>query len=792
MRSKHLFLVSSMALIAACQQTDTPQKETKSTASSSTGKYDRSHLPMTPPEAKTYTELDARNATPPEPWSVKAPEGAPNVVIVLIDDMGFGQSSSFGGPIRMKTAEKLANQGIQYNRFHTTALCSPTRAALLSGRNHHSNNMGGITEVATAFPGNTGIVPQSCATVAEVLNLNGYNTAQFGKNHETAAWEVSTSGPFTRWPVYRGFERFYGFMGGETNQFYPAVYDGTSKIEVDLEDPDYHFSEDMTDKAIAWMQAQKSLTPDKPFFMYYAPGATHAPHQPPASYLDKYKGQFDDGWDALREKTLAKQIEMGIVPEGTQLAPKPSYIKDWEDLTPTEQKVYARQMEIFAAFGEHVDDQVGRLYSSIENLGIADNTLFIYILGDNGASAEGTANGLMNEMTYFNGVPESIDDIAANMDKLGTRESFGHFAAGWAVAGNTPFKWTKQVAGNFGGTRNGMIVTWPSRIKETDVIRDQFCHAIDITPTILEAAKLPQPHSVNGVKQKPIEGFSMYATFSQPTTQEFHKTQYFEIVGNRAIYNDGWVASVLHKAPWESNPRVSLQDDEWELFNVSEDFSEAKNIAADNPEKLKELQALFMKEAERFHVLPIDDRSIERFDPAQAGRPDLMAGRKSLTVYPGMYRMMENAFINVKNTSSSFTTEIEVKDGADGVILAMGGKFGGYSLYLKGGKPMFTYNWVGLKEYDVKGTKAIPAGKHTLKYDFAYDGGGLGKGGTCSIYLNGEKVGEGRIDNTNGNMFSLDEGADVGFDEGTNVSSNYGVHGNDFSGKIHFVTIDIQ
>lgn len=753
---------------------------------------DRTILPITPPKYPHATELDARDATAPKAWSVKAPEGAPNIVMVLIDDMGFGQSSAFGGPVHMPTAEKLAKEGIQYNRFHTTALCSPTRSALLSGRNHHTNNMGGITEVATAFPGNTGMTPQACATVAEILKLNGYNTAQFGKNHETAAWEVSTSGPFTRWPIYKGFEEFYGFMGGETNQFFPAVYHGTTKVEVDTEDPNYHFTEDMTDHAIQYMQAQKSLTPDKPFFMYYAPGAAHAPHQPPASYIEKYKGQFDEGWDVLREKTLAKQIELGIVPAGTKLAPKPEFIKDWKDLSPQEQKVYARQMEIFAAFGEHTDVQIGRLHQAIEDLGIKENTIFIYILGDNGASAEGTANGLLNENTYFNGVEESIEYVNQNLDKLGTKESFNHYAAGWAVAGNTPFKWTKQVAGNFGGTRNGLIISWPNHLQNTNVVRDQFCHVIDITPTLLEAAGLPHPIRVNGVDQSPIEGFSMLKTFMDPKTPEFHATQYFEIVGNRAIYHDGWVASVVHKAPWESQPRRALKDDIWELFNVNDDFSESKDLAKDNPEKLKELQALFMKEAEKFKVLPIDDRTIERFDPNQAGRPDLMAGRKSLTVYEGMYRMMENAFINVKNSSCTFTTEIEIKANAKGVILAMGGRFGGYSLYMNEGKPAFTYNWVGKEQYHIISNKALSPGKHKVIYDFVYDGDGVGKGGTLSISVDGEKVAEERIDHTNGNMFSLDEGADVGFDEGTNVSANYPIHGNNFTGKIEYVRIDLK
>lgn len=788
MNTKFLAILCSSIVLVSCQTESAP-----STANTASG-TDRTILPLTPPAVEKYTELDARNTTPPEPWSVEAPEGAPNVVIVLIDDMGFGHSSAFGGPIRMQTADRLAEEGIRYNRFHTTAICSATRAALLSGRNHHSNNMGSITETATSYPGNTGIIPQSTATIAEILKLNGYNTAQFGKNHETASWEVSTSGPFTRWPVYKGFEKFWGFMGGETNQFYPAVYDGTTKIEVDSEDPNYHFTEDMTDQAIGWMKAQKALTPDKPFFMYYAPGATHAPHHPPASYIEKYKGQFDEGWDVYRERTLARQIELGVVPEGTQLAPMPDYIKPWNTLSDIEKQIFARQMEIFAAFAEHTDDQVGRLYDAIEEQGIAENTLFIYILGDNGASPEGVANGLLNENTYFNGVEEPLDYVASNLEKLGTREAFSHFAAGWAVAGNTPFKWTKRVASNFGGTRNGMIVVWPGKLDRVNQVRDQFSHVIDIAPTILDAAGLPEPTSVNGVQQKPIEGFSMLKSFTDPETPEYHTTQYFEMVGNRAIYRDGWIAATVHIEPWAAQPRATLENDTWELYNVEEDFSESHDLAAEMPEKVRELQELFMAEAYKYNVLPIDDRSTERLDAKRAGRPELMGDRKSLTVYEGMYRMMENAFINVKNTSSTYTTEVEVGSNANGVIFAMAGRFGGYSLYMMDGKPAFTYNWVGKEQYDVVSPTALQPGTHTIKYDFAYDGGGFGKGGLMTIYVDGEKVAEGRIDNTNGNMFSLDEGADVGFDEGTNVSDNYSINvsENRFTGKIAYVTIEIE
>jgi arylsulfatase A-like enzyme len=581
-------------------------------------------------------------------------------------------------------------------------------------------------------------------------------------------------------------------MGGETNQFFPGVWDGTSRVEVPVEDPNYHFTTDMTNNALEWMKSQHSMTPDKPFYMYFATGACHAPHQPPASYINKYKGQFDEGWDVLRQKTLARQIEMGIVPKGTKLAPKDPFIKDWDKLTPTERKVYARQMEVYAGFAEHTDAEISRLHEYLESIGELDNTVFIYILGDNGASAEGTANGLFNENTYFNAVPETIEDLEKQMPKFGSRESYGHFAAGWAVAGNTPFKWTKQVASDFGGTRNGIIIEYPKMIKDKGQIRSQFHHVIDIAPTILDLCNVPQPTSVNGVKQVPIQGVTMVPTLKDGKAPETHKTQYFEMIANRGIYQDGWVARTIHKAPWEVSPKGKIKDDVWELFNVNEDFSMSTNVAAQNPEKVKELQALFAKEAVKYQVFPMDDRSIERLDPAQAGRPDAMGGRTTFTLYEGMGGLQENAFINIKNTSSSFTAEVDVPAKGNGVIVAMGGKFGGYSLYVVNGVPMFTYNWVGKAEYDVKATKSLTAGKHKIVFKFDYDGGGLGKGGNGTFFIDGVEAGRGRIERTNSNMFSLDEGGDVGMDEATNVSKNYKLgKANKFNGKIEKVVIEI-
>lgn len=759
---------------------------------------DRTVLPIPEPKIPHSTVLDARDAKPPARFEVKAPAGAPNVLIVLIDDMGFGMSSGFGGPIHMPTVERLAKAGLRYNHFHTTALCSPTRIALLTGRNHHTCNMGSITETATAFPGQTGQRPNSVGPLAQTLRLNGYSTGAFGKSHETAAWEVSPSGPTDRWPTRCGFDKFYGFLGGETNQWAPMLYDGLTPVELP-KTPGYHFMTDMTDKAIGWMQYEKSLTPDKPFFMYFAPGATHAPHHVPKEWIAKYEGQFDQGWDKMREETLARQIKLGVVPPGTKLAPKPAAIKDWDKLSDDEHKLFARQMEIYAGFGAYADSEIGRLVDEIDDLGQLDNTLIFYIVGDNGTSAEGGMNGLFNESTYFNGVHETVEDILKHYDDLGGPLSYNHMAAGWAVAGDCPFAWTKQVASDFGGTRNGMVIHWPQGIKAKNEIRSQFHHVIDIAPTILEAAGLPQPKSVDGIVQTPMEGVSMKYTFDDPQAKTRHTTQYFEIFGNRAIYHDGWLAGTVHRAAWELKPRATLQSDAWELYDTRADFSCASNLAGKNPAKLKELQELFLKEAVKYQVLPLDDRTIERTNAELVGRPDLMQGRKSLTLYPGMKGMSENVFINLKNKSHTITAEIEIPASGDasaprasGVILAQAGRFGGWSLYLQEGKPVYTYNYLGLERFSVKSDAVIPSGQATLRFDFAYEGGGLGKGGVGTILVNGEKVAEGKIDRTQGFIFSADETADVGVDEATPVTEDYKEGDNAFTGKIKKVVVELK
>jgi len=538
------------------------------------------------------------------------------------------------------------------------------------------------------------------------------------------------------------------------------------------------------------MNTQQSLAPDKPFYLYFATGATHAPHHAPKEYIEKYKGKFSQGWDKLREETLARQKELGVVPQNTVLARKPSDIKDWDKLTADEKRLFEKQMEVFAGFAEHTDYEVGRLVAALEERGELENTIFFYIVGDNGSSAEGGMIGMFNENTYFNGVQESLDMQMAVIDELGSEKAYNHFAAGWAVAGNAPFTWTKQVASNFGGTRNGMVLHWPAGIKAKNEVRSQFHHVVDVAPTIYTAAGLPAPRKVNGIEQRPIEGVSMNYSFDNANAEGTRKTQYFEMIGNRAIYHDGWFAATIHKAPWEAQPRRPLAEDIWELYNIEEDFSLANNLADKNPEKVEELKKKFMDEAVKYNVLPIDDRSIERFDPVIAGRPDLMNGRTKLTLYEGAKGIPENAFINVKNTSLTITAEVDVPANANGVIICQGGDFGGWTFYMKDGVPTYFYNWVGLEKYAVAATQKVGAGKHTIQVDFAYDGG-RGGGGTATIMMDGTKIGEGKIAKTNSNTFGIDESADVGTDENTPVNPAYAKK-EKFTGKIKSVTIETK
>lgn len=749
---------------------------------------DRTSLPIREPKRPNYTELDIRNATPPQRFEVKAPNGAPNVVVVLIDDMGFGVAEAFGGPIHMPVLSRLAENGLRYNRFHTTALSAPTRVALLTGYNHHSNNMGVITELATTMPGYTAVRPQTITPMAEVLRQNGYNTSQFGKCHEVPPWEISNNGPQDRWPSHSGFEKFYGFLGGETNQWAPMLYDGVTQVELP-HDPDYHFTVDMTNQAISWMRFQQALQPDKPFFMYYAPGATHAPHQVPKKWIDKYRGKFDMGWDKMREETFARQKKSGVIPANTLLAPKPDYIKDWASLSTDEQRLFARQMEVFAGFAEQTDYELGRLVAAIEEAGELDNTVFIVIAGDNGASAEGQMNGMYSEMTYFNAIQETVPDMLQHYDEWGSPSTYPHYAAGWAVAMDSPFSWTKQVASDFGGTRNGMIIHWPAGIKSRGEIRSQFGHVIDIAPTIYEISGIPAPKTVNGIPQDPIEGTSLAYSFNQPSEPERHATQYFEMFGNRAIYHDGMLARTIHKAPWVAKPGP-LTEDVWQLYDTRNDFSLSNDLAAKQPELLKSMQELFMKEAEKYHVLPIDDRTFERLNATAMGRPTIMEGRTSVTYGEGMKGMGVDIFIDLRNTSYTIKAEVELVAPGEGVIVCQGGRFGGLSFFFKEGKPVFCYNFLGMESTHITANHALKPGKYIIEYDFQYEGPGPGKGGKGTLFVDGKKVGEGLLKRTQPGIFSVDDLADVGVDEGTWVS-DYG-KSSKFNGKLQSVKIDVK
>ena len=758
----------------------------------------RTHLPI-PAEPRqgliTFDAKDPDTSYPPiQP--VRPPDGAPNVLVVLLDDVGFGASSAFGGPCRTPTAERLADDGLRYNRFHTTALCSPTRQALLTGRNHHSVGMGGITEIATGAPGYNSILPNTMSPIARTLKLNGYNTAQFGKCHEVPVWETSPVGPFDAWPTGGGgFEYFYGFVGGEANQWYPTLFEGTNPVEVD-QTPGYHFMEDMTDKAIGWIGRQKALAPDRPFFVYFAPGATHAPHHVPTEWADRYRGEFDDGWDALRERTFARQKELGVIPQECELTPRHAEIPAWDEMPEDLKPVLRRQMEVYAGFLEYTDHHVGRLVDSLQQLGVLDDTLIYYIVGDNGASAEGTINGTYNEMLNFNGMAalETPEFLAEHLEDFGGPDSYNHYAVGWAHAMDTPYQWTKQVASHWGGTRNGTVVHWPAGIESGGEMRWQFHHVIDVAPTLLEAAGLPEPLFVNGVQQSPIEGTSMLYSFNDATAPDRHETQYFEMFGNRGIYHKGWTAVTRHKTPWlligEDVP--AFDDDVWELYDTTTDWSQARDLAREMPDKLHELQRLWLIEATRYNVLPLDDDLARRMNPDVAGRPVLVRGNTQV-LFGGMGHLSEHSVLNMKNRSHSVTAEIVVPEsGVQGVIIAQGANIGGWSLYAHEGKLKYCYNLGGIRHFYAVSADPLPAGDHQVRMEFDYHGGDTpGGGGTVTLYVDGQQVGSGEVEATLPIIFSADDGCDVGLDSGSAVSPDYRAGATRFTGRVKGVQLAV-
>ena len=792
--SSLLFFALTMLLFACTQQESKNETAANNTAATNAGSgdFDRTVLPVLPRPFTGVVDTNASQATPDFPIEVSAPKGAPNVIVILTDDVGYGATTTFGGPINTPTFDKLAANGLRYNEFHTTALCSPTRAALISGRNHHNVASGVITEMATGFDGYNSLVPKSAASIGEILKDNGWNTSWWGKMHNVPDWKSSSAGPFDLWPNGLGFEYFYGFIGGDANQWRPALYENITPIDPYIGQKDYILDKDLADKAIEYINKQNSLAPDKPFFLYYCTGTAHAPHHAPKEWIDKYKGKFDLGWDAQREATLARQKEIGVVPKNTKLTQRSEGIPAWDTLSPQQKKMYARFMEVYAGALSYADFNIGRILDAVEKTGEMDNTIVIYIMGDNGASAEGTVNGTTNEVaTAANGVTEDLDFLMSVYDKIGSVETYNHYSYAWAHSMNTPFQWTKQVASHFGGTRNGMVISYPKMINEKGGIRSQFHHIVDIVPTILDVCGIPAPKRVNGVDQKPMDGVSMVYTFNDANVKSTRNTQYFELVGNRAIYNDGWIACTTpFRKPWQTVGGVSTypsRDYKWELYNIADDYSEADNLADKNPEKLKELQALFYEVAKKNNVFPLDASFAERVDPSI--RPSLTRGRTKFEYYEGAVRIPEGSAPDFKN--QSWTIAADVEGGNNGVLATMGGYFGGFALLVKNGKPIFIYR-LSNQPQDmtlVQSSQSLSAGHHTILVDFNYDGGGAGKGATIELSVDGKKTGEGKITASVGRRFSLDETWDIGEDTGTPLDfKTYDVPFK-FNGELKKVTV---
>ena len=746
------------------------------------------------------TYLDSDPAQFPQP--VQAPKGAPNIVLILLDDAGFGQFSTFGGGVPSPTMDRLANEGLRYNRFHTTALCSPTRAALITGRNHHSCSFAGITEVATGYEGYTAVMPRQCGTVGEVLRQNGYMTAWIGKNHNTPPWETSAVGPFDRWANGLGFDYFYGFNAGDMNHWNPTLFENRDLVPVST-DPNYHLTADIADKAIDWVRKAKSIAPDRPFLLYVAPGATHSPHHAPADWIARFKGKFDMGWDKYREETIARQKQLGVVPQAAKLTQRSEGLPAWDSLNADQKKIYARMMEVFAAYGAHVDHHMGRIVDAVKQLPDADNTLFVYIAGDNGASAEGGIEGSINENLFFNGFPEKWQDNLKAIDDLGGPKYFNHFPSAWAHAMNTPFQWTKQVASHFGGTRNPMIVSWPARIADKGSVRSQFLHVIDVTPTIYELAGITAPTMLNGVPQKPIEGTSFVDTFADAKARDRHTTQYFELGVNRGLYHQGWMASAISFPPWQP-VRTGFDPDKqkWELYNVAEDFSQATDLAAANPQKLRELQDMWWAEAGKYNVLPLDWRASERLNAEAMGRPSLTGDRKVFTYYPGQLALPSEAAPRTLNKSWTMTATVETGGGqsggqsgskSEGMIVTQGGIVGGFGLYLRDGKPTFVYNYLALERTTVAAEQPLPPGKAEIKVEFAYEGkpGEFGKPATVTLSVDGRKVGEARLARTVPVQYALGEGLDIGEEASSPIDFTYKPPFR-FTGKIDKVVVEVK
>jgi len=802
MKSNRLFHISLTLIIAlgltGCNQ---EQQKTENPATpdsvSAPGAFDRTVLPILPHPFAGVVDTNASQSKSDFPVEVSAPKGAPNVLVILTDDVGYGASSTFGGPIPTPTFDSLAANGLRYNEFHTTALCSPTRAALITGRNHHDVASGVITEMATGFDGYNSLVPKSCASIGEILKDNGWNTGWWGKMHNVPDWKSSTSGPFDLWPNGLGFEYFYGFLGGDCDQWQPDMFENTHPIQPAVGHPDYIMDKDLADNAVNYIRRHQSISPQRPFFAYYCTGTAHAPHQAPKEWIAKFKGKFDQGWDKVREETLERQKKLGVIPQNTKLTKRPAEIPAWDSLTADQKKLFAHEMEVYAGALSFADFEIARVINAVKETGQLDNTIIVYIMGDNGASAEGTFQGTTNEVaTAGNGFTEDMKFLMTQYDLLGSKYTYNHYSYGWAHSMDAPFQWTKQVASHFGGTRNGMVISYPKMIKDKGGIRSQFHHVIDIVPTILELCGIPQPKRVNGVDQKPMDGVSMVYSFDSANVQSARHTQYFEMIGNRAIYHDGWVACTTpYRLPWVTiggDPKYPSRDFKWELYNIADDYSEADNLADKNPAKLEELQHLFYDEAKKNNVLPLDASFVTRVDPAI--RPSLTTGRTHFDYYEGATRIPEGSAPNFKNQSWSITADATTVANSNGVLATIGGYFGGFVLMVKDSKPIFMYRGTNQPQWlvTIQDPQKIAAGRHKIMVDFIYDGGGIGKGANMILYVDGKAVGQKRIERTIGARFSLDETFDVGEDTGSPVEFKLYDVPFKFNGHIDKVSVELK
>lgn len=753
-------------------------------------------LPFPPPPFEGTITETFEGSTQDYPQPVTPPEGSPNILVILIDDLGFGQPGTFGGPVPTPAMDQLAAEGLRYTRFHTTAICSPTRAALLTGRNHHQSGFGTITELSTGYPGYNSIWPRSTATIAEILKYHGYSTAAFGKWHNTPDWETSPVGPFDHWPTSLGFEYWYGFQGGETSQWEPQLFRNTQPVEPEIgPEEGYNLNVDLAEDAISWIDRQNSIAPDKPFFVYFAPGAVHAPLHVSQEWIDKFAGQFDQGWDAVREETLIRQKDMGLVPQDTDLTARPEEIAAWDSLDADSRKLFSKHQEVFAGFLAQTDHEIGRLIDKVRSMPEGDNTLIILVAGDNGPSAEGSITGTLNNIMTQNGIPDTVDAQLPVIDEIGGPAHENHYPVGWAWAGSSPFQWMKRVPSHFGGTRNGMIVRWPSQITDTGGIRTQFHHVVDIAPTILEATGIPEPDFVNGAEQTPMAGVSMEYSFADPDAPGTRHTQYFETGGHRALYHDGWVAASFHGAPWVLTGSVGFDDSVWELYNIKEDFSEAHDLSAEYPEKLAELQALFDEEAEKFNVYPLDDRFAERVSNPE--RPSVVRGRTQFSYAAGTVRVPEGSAAPIYQRSHTITAEIEVPEGgASGVLIANGGSSAGYTLYLQDSVPVYEFNFFGRTIYRVAGEAALEPGEHTVSMDYdqlPFEPMKEVTGGTATLLVDGTEVASGNIEKVVPARYSATETQDIGMDLGSTVSGRYRAEAPfAFSGTLHEVRIELR